>query len=247
MPSENNIVTVEDNNLPVMAQPHMRLIEIAVERGADIHQLEKLMDLQERYEANQAKKAFDIAMSEFQSVLPVIEKKGTVDFESAKGRTYYKYAKIDDIATAIQPALKASGLSYRFKQTQDQTVVTVTCIIAHKGGHQEESTLESVRDTSGGKDALKGLASTLTYLRRYALCGALGIVAGDEDLDGEPTEPEVQKLCYPDEEFKKNFPIWAKSIASGKKTPEQMLAFLQSKNVIISQAQYDQLQQVEVK
>lgn len=230
-----------------LAQPHMQLIETALKLDAPIEKLEKLMELQERYEANQAKKDFDLAMSEFQSELPVIEKKGVVDFESTKGRTYYKYAKLDDIAVAIQPALKASGLSYRFKQDQDQSLVTVTCIIAHKNGHQEVSTLQSSRDTSGGKDALKGIASTLTYLRRYTLCGSLGIVTGDEDLDGEIDQPEEAPLCYPDAEFNKNFPKWEKLISSGKKTAPEMLSFLQAKNIVISESQYQQLQQVEVK
>ena len=43
--SNSELVTQEQSSLPVMAQPHMRLIEIAVEKGADITQLEKLMDL----------------------------------------------------------------------------------------------------------------------------------------------------------------------------------------------------------
>ncbi len=113
--SNGELVTSEQqSSLPVMAQPHMRLIEIAVNNGADITQLEKLMDLQERYEANQAKKEFNAAMSKFQAMLPVIEKLGIVDYTTSKGRTFYQYAKIEDIAKAIQPALKETGLSFRF-------------------------------------------------------------------------------------------------------------------------------------
>jgi hypothetical protein len=228
----------------------MRLIEMAVERGADIAQLEKLMDLQERYEAGQSKKAFNLAMSVFQSMLPVIEKLGVVDYESSKGRTFYQYAKIEDIAKAIQPALKESGLSYRFTQSQSNGAITVKCIVTHKSGHSEFSELSSAPDSSGGKDQLKGIASAITYLRRYTLTGILGIVVGGEDDDGghvEIEKPSEIIKCYPDEEFKKNFPRWKKMIEDGKKTPDQMLEFLQSKNVVISQSQFDSLKQVEVK
>ena len=99
--------------VPVVASQdqYFGLIQIAVEKGVDIVQLEKLMDLQERAEANQARRYFNIAMSKFQSLLPVIEKNGVVDYTTAKGRTYYEYAKLEDIALAIRPALKETGLS----------------------------------------------------------------------------------------------------------------------------------------
>jgi len=256
MENKNNVLVVgQENNIPTVAQPHMRLIEVAVEKGYDIVYLEKLMGLQERYEANQAKKDFDMAMSEFQSMLPIIENHGVVDFTSTKGRTYYTYAKVEDIASAIKPALKATGLSYRFTQEQQAEVITVTCIVTHKTGHSETSKLTSGRDTSGGKDALKGIASTLSYLYRYLLKGSLGIITGGEDDDGdnhlEIVKPldgtEPPKECYPDVEFQKNFPAWKKKIEDGKKTPDQMLTLLQSKGVVISQSQFKALKQVEVK
>jgi hypothetical protein len=222
--SNSELVTQEQSSLPVMAQPHMRLIEIAVEKGADITQLEKLMDLQERYEANQAKKDFNEAMSKFQSLLPTIEKSGVVDYTTNKGRTYYDYAKLEDIAKAIRPALKETGLSYRFSQSQNQGWITVTCIVTHASGHSETSELTSQPDISGGKNPLKAIASAISYLRRYTLTGSLGIVVGGEDDDGGNHEEAVdESACYPDEEFKKNFPNWEKAILAGKKTPDQII------------------------
>jgi len=247
---ENEIITQENQRLQVSQSTPMRLVELAVNQGADIEKLERLMALSERYDANQAKKAFDLAMSEFQSILPVIEKGGVVDFESSKGRTYYTYAKIEDIAEAIKPALKKTGLSYRFTQSQNVELITVRCIVTHKDGHSEFSELTSGRDSSGGKDALKGIASTLSYLRRYTLTGLMGIVVGGEDFDSEDGtgfDINQETQCYPDTEFNKNFPAWSKVIQVGKKTPDQMLTYLQKKGIVISQAQFEQLKQVEVK
>lgn len=222
------VTSDQQSSLPVMAQPHMRLIEIAVNNGADITQLEKLMDLQERYEANQAKKEFNAAMSKFQAMLPVIEKLGIVDYTTSKGRTFYQYAKIEDIAKAIQPALKETGLSYRFTQSQDNGIITVRCIVTHQSGHSEYSELVSSPDISGGKDQLKSIASAISYLRRYTLTGILGIVVGGEDDDGDSVQYDNQEQkkpvnCYPDEEFNKNFPNWEKAILAGKKTPDQII------------------------
>lgn len=248
--SNGELVTSDQqSSLPVMAQPHMRLIEIAVNNGADITQLEKLMDLQERYEANQAKKEFNAAMSKFQAMLPVIEKLGIVDYTTSKGRTFYQYAKIEDIAKAIQPALKETGLSYRFTQSQDNGVITVRCIVTHQSGHSEYSELVSSPDISGGKDQLKSIASAISYLRRYTLTGILGIVVGGEDDDGDSVQYDNQDQqqvvnCYPDEEFNKNFPAWSKKITDGKHTVDSLHQFLTKKNVILSQDQYSKLQQV---
>ncbi|AUR95724.1 essential recombination function protein [Vibrio phage 1.211.B._10N.222.52.F11] len=243
------ITSDQQSSLPVMAQPHMRLIEIAVNNGADITQLEKLMDLQERYEANQAKKEFNAAMSQFQAMLPVIEKLGIVDYTTSKGRTFYQYAKIEDIAKAIQPALKETGLSYRFTQSQDNGIITVRCIVTHQSGHSEYSELVSSPDISGGKDQLKSIASAISYLRRYTLTGILGIVVGGEDDDGDSVQydnQDQQKVvnCYPDEEFKKNFPAWSKKITDGKHTVDSLHQFLTKKNIILSQDQYSKLKKV---
>jgi hypothetical protein len=236
--SKSELVTQEQSSLPVMAQPHMRLIEIAVEKGADITQLEKLMDLQERYEANQAKKDFNEAMSKFQSLLPTIEKSGIVDYTTNKGRTYYDYAKLEDIAKAIRPALKETGISYRFTQTQNQGWITVTCIVTHASGHSETSELTSQPDVSGGKDPLKAIASAISYLRRYTLTGSLGIVVGGEDDDGGNHEEAVdESTCYPDEEFSKNFPNWEKAILAGKKTPDQIIKYGNAQGITFSTQQ----------
>jgi hypothetical protein len=243
------VVSDQQSSLPVIAQPHMRLIEMAINNGADISQLEKLMDLQERYEANQAKKEFNAAMSVFQTMLPVIEKLGVVDYTTTKGRTYYSYAKLEDIAKAIQPALKATGLSYRFTQGQDGGGITVRCIVTHKEGHSEYSELVSNPDISGGKDQLKSIASAISYLRRYTLTGILGIVVGGEDDDGGSVQDSGQGQqgevnCYPDEEFNKNYPVWSKKIIDKKHTVDSLHQFLTNKKIILSQDQYEKLQQV---
>jgi len=243
-----NIVREPTGGLPVMIEPHMRLIEIAVSSGADVEKIEKLMVLQERWEANNAKKAFNAAMSKFQSMLPIIEKQGVVDYEPKNGgaRVYYQYARLEDIAQAIQPALKETGLSYRFKQSQQDGKITVSCIVTHKDGHSDSTEMVSTPDTSGGKEALKALASAASHLRRYTLTGILGVVVGGEDDENTTpsSEPEKSTACYPDEEFNKNLSRWSWMILDGKKTVDQLHEFLTKKNIILSQDQYAKLQQV---
>jgi len=232
--------------LVVQEEQHMELMKLAVQSEGGIEKLEQILGLQERWEQSNAKKAFNRAMSHFQSILPVIEKLGVVDYTTAKGRTFYQYAKLEDIARAIQPALKETGLSYRFKQLQEGGVIKVSCIVTHQDGHSDSTEISSTPDVSGGKDQLKSIASAISYLRRYTLTGILGIVVGGEDDEGEPAGEgkEQPGNCYPDEEFDKNFPRWSKMILDGSKTVDQLHEFLTKKKVIISQEQYEKLQQV---
>jgi hypothetical protein len=247
--AKSELVVNDEPLQPVAVQQskYLSLIEMSIEKGADLVQIEKFMDLQERYEANEAKKQFNYAMSVFQSALPIIEKKGLVNYTSGKGTTNYNYARLEDIAQAIRPALKLSGLSYRFTQEQNAGQIKVTCIVTHIDGHSEESSLHSNPDLSGGKDPLKAMASAISYLRRYTLTGLLGIVVGGEDDEGGEggfAHGDQQSDCYPDEYFNKHFPNWEKAILAKKKTPDQIIASGNNQGIIFSQDQLNKINKV---
>ena len=178
--SDNKAVAVQSLTSPAT------LLQMAVEQNADLDKLEKLMDLQERWESKEAKKAFNDALAVFQSKLTSIAK--TKDGHNCK------YADMDDITKAIRPILEITGLSYRFEQAQDNQTVTVTCIAKHSGGHEERNTMTAPNDSSGGKNAIQAIASTLTYMRRYTLTGAFGISTGGEDDDGGKPSVGVDEL-----------------------------------------------------
>jgi hypothetical protein len=175
----NEVIKSEQNKLPSIDP--MQLVQVAVESGADIEKLSKLMDLQERWEASQAKKAFDEAMNEFQSRMPVVPRRGKVDYTTNKGRTNYDYGRLEDAFSMAAPILKDCGLSFRFKQENASGLITVTCIISHKLGHYEENSMSAMPDQSGGKDPIKAMGSTNSYLRRYTFTGGFGIIFAGED------------------------------------------------------------------
>ncbi|MBL4940065.1 MAG: ERF family protein [Colwellia sp.] len=152
------------------------LIEMAITQNADIDKLEKLMALQERYDAKNAKSAYLLALSMFQSKCPVIVAK--------KQGHNYKYAPLGDIVAQIKELLFHCGLSYRFEQSQEGKSIKIRCITSHIEGHTESLTIEGEADTQGSKSSIQAIGSTITYLRRYSLLGALGIVTADEDSDG---------------------------------------------------------------
>lgn len=154
----------------------LEMLDRALSSGADPDTLAKLMALQERWQANQARMAFDEAISNAKAeIKPVIR--------NAKGHNDKRYADFAAIASAVDPIITKFGLSYRFKTTQTDRI-SVTCVLSHKEGHFEETTLAGPPDTSGSKNAIQAIGSTLTYLQRYSLTQALGLAATNDD-DGK--------------------------------------------------------------
>ena len=170
----------------------MEMLQIAVERGADMEQLDKLMTLQERWEANEARKAFVAAKAAFKAEAPKLTKQKKAGFESRRTgeRTDYSYATLDHIADAISPALSKHGLSYSWETEQAEGgLIKVTCILTHVMGHSEKVALQAGPDTSGSKNSIQAVGSTVTYLQRYTLLAVTGMATADQDSDGmQPVE-----------------------------------------------------------
>lgn len=171
----------------------MDMLEKAFSSGASMEMLEKLMALQERWTANQARMAFAAAIASAKAEIPVIMKNREVDFTSMKGRTHYRHEDLAEIARTVDPILSKYGLSYRFRTAYEGSTVTVTCIIAHRDGHEEENTLQGTRDDSGNKNSIQGVGSTITYLQRYTLKAALGLAASNDD-DGKAATPPANTI-----------------------------------------------------
>ncbi len=166
--------------MSVTAPTREDLLSRAILSG-NVELAKEFMAMQERFEANTARRAFNNAVADAKGGIGVITKSRKVDFTSAKGRTSYSYEDLADIAAAVDPVLAKVGLSYRFRTAQDGAAVTVTCVLCHRDGHQEETTLSASRDDSGGKNLVQQVGSTVTYLQRYTLKAMLGLAAAVDD------------------------------------------------------------------
>lgn len=181
-------VIPQDEPPALVAVTPMDMLNRAVTSGASLEMVEKLMSLQERWEAGQARKAFDNAMAAAKAEIPNITKNREVDFTSPKGRTNYRYEDLGEIARVVSPILARHGLSYRYRTTSNvNEPVTVTCIVSHRDGHFEENTLCAGRDESGNKNSIQAIGSTSTYLQRMTLKAALGLAVSNDD-DGKKAE-----------------------------------------------------------
>lgn len=171
----------------------MAIIDRAVSsQNLDVDKLQKLLEMKERWDATEARKEFEAAISLAKSEIKPIAKKRKVDFTTQKGRTHYQYEDLALVAEEVDPILGKYGLSYRYRSQQNNKELTVTCIVSHRAGHSEETTLKADNDESGNKNTIQGIGSAATYLQRYTLKLALGLSAA-KDNDGagqKPEEPE---------------------------------------------------------
>lgn len=161
------------------AMTPVELLRMAVSQGADIEKLKQLMDLQERWAATEARKAYNAAMKQFKSNPPTIQKNHEVKF----GTTKYSHATLDHVCDVVTKGLSAVGITHAWKVRQGE-VITVVCILTHELGHSEETEMSGLPDNSGSKNSIQSIGSTVTYLQRYTLLAACGLAAKNDD-DGQ--------------------------------------------------------------
>ncbi len=250
-PPSKLLAKAESNNtsLQIREDRHMKLMELALTKG-DIASVEKLVDLQNAFEQKQARKSFFSALSKFQSEIPIIKKKGTVGFDHKNGgtSTQYTFAKLEDIASAIKPHLVPNGLSYRYEQREDNQQITVICIITHADGHAEKTEMAALADNSGKKNLIQQKASTVSYLRRYTLTGALGLIVSDEDDDAVSAyvNTPISYEFYSDKAFNAQFEELKEKIVSGNKTKAHIFAIFKNAKVNLSAEQIDKINNIEI-
>lgn len=179
-----NAVVELKPQVPAEIVTPMTMIDRALGMNASPETLERLLALQERFEANEARKAFEKAMAAAKAEIPVIQKNRTAGFESRKTgeMTSYNYETLDQVTKTIDPVLTRHGLSYRFQSAAGEGgQIKVTCLICHEAGHKTETALASSPDASGSKNSVQAIGSAVTYLQRYTLKLALGLAAAADD------------------------------------------------------------------
>jgi len=151
------------------------LMQTAMQNGADPAYLRELLAVRREWEADEAKKAFNLAVAEFQRRAPIVAK-----LDEAYGK---KYARRDRIWRTIRPLLTELGLSVTFQICEVKgEICHVEGQLRHRDGHGERLVQDvPIPELLKGQNAAQQLGSADEYARRYWLCSALGIVTGVDD------------------------------------------------------------------
>lgn len=155
---------------------------VATDPNCDLDKMERLLNMQERVMAKQAEQAFNAAMAAMQAEIPSIAERGT-------GHNI-KYATLEDILDTVRPIMHKYGFAVSFRISQVDRV-TVTGVLMHKDGHREETSMTLAADTSGSKNAVQAIGSSVSYGKRYVLCAMLNIATRGEDDNGYAATPHT--------------------------------------------------------
>jgi len=181
------IVLAEKSSVP---KSPAQLLELAVSQGANVDQLAKLMDLQLRWQAEEARLAWIDDMSAFKAECPEILRTKHVKQTSKKegvSAPEYWHAELDKACEILIPILSKHNFTHRWECETSKDGIVVTCVIQHKMGHSERTqSPPAPPDATGGKNAVQAIGSTKYYLERYTFFAALGIAPKGQDTDGVP-------------------------------------------------------------
>lgn len=163
----------------------MALAQNFLASGGDLESLEKMMDLQDRFEKNKAKKEFFVAMANAQKEMPVI-------YEGRKNsQTGSKYAAYKDIVRGSKPIYTKFGLSVSFYEgdPEKDDYVKFCADVYHEKGHSKTYSVNLPIDDKGPKGTpvktkIHGVKSSMSY-GRGILLGNIFNIPTNEDVDDD--------------------------------------------------------------
>jgi len=187
-PTAEKSLVVREAPQPEGTRSLMAIIDrAAMDPQFDVAKLQALLAVKKEWEADEARKAFVVALNAFKANPPQVIKDKAVSFGT--GKTSYKHAGLDNASELIGAALASHGISHRWNVEQDGANIKVTCILTHALGHSESVSMTAQADNSGSKNSIQAVGSAVSYLQRYTLFAASGIAPKNVDDDGRGGGP----------------------------------------------------------
>jgi hypothetical protein len=218
----------------------MMLLQMAMSQNADLDRMQRLMEMQFQWEAKQAEKAYVQAMADF--------KKEAIFISKDKENKQYgsRYTSIGNLVNTVTPILGKYGLSGEWDLDQGGADIRVGYTITHALGHKGVTKWMTVqKDTSGAKNPLQQVKSSITYAKitTFELATGLASTEGnvDDDGNGSGEKPEMETGDYDRVmgliEAADSLPILQKTFSAGYKIAQDlgdkaaMQAFIKAKDL----------------
>lgn len=162
---------------------------VALDPNVDVSKLERLLEMQERIMGKQAEIEFNLAMTRLQPKLKPIKHTAKIKHNDKLISTYTKY---EDIDKEIRPLYSEEGFSISFNsKVKEGGKTTYYATLSHKDGHSKTAEMELPSDTSGAKNAIQAIGSTVSYAKRYLVSMLLNITTEGEDDDAQSVNTVV--------------------------------------------------------
>jgi hypothetical protein len=171
----------------------MRLIEqVALDPTVDAAKLGALLDVKLRWEADESRKAYAMAITEFKRRMPKIVK--YKEIRDKQGKLRSRWAPLDYICEKCIPVLVDLGLTHRWaSKPLPDGWTEVTCFLKHESGHEEHgASMSAPPDKNDYRTGLQDLGSTYSYLQRYTLVASLGLPIFDDSDGNRPSTGKME-------------------------------------------------------
>ncbi|HET9320025.1 MAG TPA: ERF family protein [Bryobacteraceae bacterium] len=189
-------------NMPAREEDPLLAMIAALTRdpSVQIEKMEKLLEMRERIQQQEAEKAFTEAMNRVQEKVPPIYKTRKI-YEKNGGGVRSMYANLEDVDKLLRPLTLAEGfmLSYTTDPTSTDKLVKLQLVVKHYRGHKETYDLALPVEDSKLRSDVQDVAAAVSFGRRILMCLAFNIVTLETDINGEQpsellTEEQVEVI-----------------------------------------------------
>lgn len=162
------------------APPIVSMIErIMTDPQVSVERVNQAFDFYQRVKSEAACKAYLQAKAAFKENAPeIIKDKKNKQFDSS-------YASIGNVVNTTNEELGKHGLDASWQYDQSDKTIKVTCVLRHVDGHSESVTLSAPPDSSGSKNPIQQIKSTLTYLKLATFEAVTGIATKEGNVDDD--------------------------------------------------------------
>lgn len=179
---------------PIRKEPES-MVALAIQQGASIDIIERLVALQDKMLARQAEEAFNVAMNRAQAEL------GPVQTDLTNPQTKSRYASYNALDRKVRPIYGRHGFSLSFDTdpSAPADTVIVLCYVSHAAGHSRTYRCSMPADGKGAKggDVMTKTHATgaaQSYGMRYLLKMIFNIAIGEDDRDGNTFNSLSERL-----------------------------------------------------
>jgi hypothetical protein len=178
---------MEEKALAVRESSGDSLVRLAIEKGIDVDNLQRLIDMRNAEIERQAKLDFQFHFAEMQ--------KAFIPVTRAKQGYNYKYAPIELLQNTLGPIIADHGFSYSWRE-ESIADGGKRCILSISGyGYTQENYFDIPKlEKTKEMNSVQVVGAMSTYGRRYSFIAGFGVVIDDEDPDGRAIPEDQEEM-----------------------------------------------------
>lgn len=166
------------------------IASMAANQRVNAEKMRALVDIQKELAAEEQRRTFITAFIAMSAELPIINAQGRIEIESKKARRAAQstpYATFKEIHRVVTPILRRHGFAMMFPpDAMPDGRLIQRGVLMHVSGYEKHGQIVLPIETSGSKNNVQGVGSSMSYGKRYLAINMLNIVShAKEDADDD--------------------------------------------------------------